>query len=158
MSEKTSKKWKSEKKQSLAEKVTIMSVAGALTIGFVGLIVGLYIYAGNLFDKFVNDTFELTGTARLVSSNFAEPEVLADEVVSIYRVLSEEERGGTGSDAYHEYFGKVKELGDYQTLYKVLNDLAVLNNVDDVYYAVYDRNTSSLIYIVDPDTREGRIY
>ena len=43
MSEKTSKKWKSEKKQSLAEKVTIMSVAGALTIGFVGLIVGLYI-------------------------------------------------------------------------------------------------------------------
>ena len=155
MSEKTSKKWKSEKKQSLAEKVTIMSVAGALTIGFVGLIVGLYIYAGNLFDKFVNDTFELTGTARLVSSNFAEPEVLADEVVSIYRVLSEEERGGTASDAYHEYFGKVKELGDYQTLYKVLNDLAVLNNVDDVYYAVYDRNTSSLIYIVDPDTREG---
>ena len=157
MSEKTSKKWKSEKKQSLAEKVTIMSVAGALTIGFVGLIVGLYIYAGNLFDKFVNDTFELTGTARLVSSNFAEPEVLADEVVSIYRGLSEEERGGTGSDAYHEYFGKVTELGDYQTLYKVLNDLAVLNNVDDVYYAVYDRNTSSLIYIVDPDTREGYI-
>ena len=113
MSEKTSKKWKSEKKQSLAEKVTIMSVAGALTIGFVGLIVGLYIYAGNLFDKFVNDTFELTGTARLVSSNFAEPEVLADEVVSIYRGLSEEERGGTGSDAYHEYFGKVTELGTW---------------------------------------------
>ena len=157
MSEKTSKKWKSEKKQSLAEKVTIMSVAGALTIGFVGLIVGLYIYAGNLFDKFVNDTFELTGTARLVSSNFAEPEVLADEVVSIYRGLSEEERGSTGSDAYHEYFGKVTELGDYHTLYKVLNDLAVLNNVDDVYYAVYDRDTSALIYIVDPDTRDGYI-
>ena len=45
--------------RSLAEKVTIMSVAGALTIGFVGLIVGLYIYAGNLFDIFVRDTFEL---------------------------------------------------------------------------------------------------
>ena len=72
MSEKTGKKWKSVKKQSLAEKVTIMSVAGALTIGFVGLIVGLYIYAGNLFDKFVNDTFELTGTARLVARNFAD--------------------------------------------------------------------------------------
>ena len=157
MSEKTSKKWKSEKKQSLAEKVTIMSVAGALTIGFVGLIVGLYIYAGNLFDKFVNDTFELTGTARLMLRNFAEPEILADEVVSIYRGLSEEERGGTGSDAYHEYFGKVTELGDYQTLYKVLNDLAVLNNVDDVYYAVYDRDTSALVYIVDPDTRGGYI-
>ena len=84
-------------------------------------------------------------------------QILRDEVVSIYRGLSEEERGGTGSDAYHEYFGKVTELGDYQTLYKVLNDLAVLNNVDDVYYAVYDRNTSSLIYIVDPDTREGYI-
>ena len=122
MSEKTGKKWKSVKKQSLAEKVTIMSVAGALTIGLVGLIVGLYIYAGNLFDKFVNDTFELTGTARLMSSNFAEPEVLADEVVSIYCGLSEEERGGTGSDAYHEYFGKVTELGDYQTLYKVLRE------------------------------------
>ena len=58
---------------------------------------------------------------------------------------------------YHEYFGKVKELGDYQTLYKVLNDLAVLNNVDDVYYAVYDRDTSAMVYIVDPDTREGYI-
>ena len=81
--------------------------------------------------------------------------MLADEVVSIYRGLSEEERGGTGSDAYHEYFGKVTELGDYQTLYKVLNDLAVLNNVDDVYYAVYDRDTSALVYIVDPDTRGG---
>ncbi len=81
MSEKTSKKWKSEKKQSLAEKVTIMSVAGALTIGFVGLIVGLYIYAGNLFDKFVNDTFELTGTARLVSSNFAGPEATSWQIL-----------------------------------------------------------------------------
>ena len=157
MSEKTSKKWKSEKKQSLAEKVTIMSVAGALTIGFVGLIVGLYIYAGNLFDKFVNDTFELTGTARLVSSNFAEPEVLADEVVSIYRGLSEEERGGTGSDAYHDYFVKITEQGGYQTLYKVLNDLALLNDVDDVYFAVYDRDTSALIYVVDPDRRDGYI-
>lgn len=81
MSEKTSKKWKSEKKQSLAEKVTIMSVAGALTIGFVGLIVGLYIYAGNLFDKFVNDTFELTGTARLVSSNFAGPKATSWQIL-----------------------------------------------------------------------------
>ena len=157
MSDKTARKWKKVKKRSLAEKVTIMSVAGALTIGFVGLIVGLYIYADNLFDKFVSDTFELTGTARLVSSNFWDPESLSDEVMSIYRGLSEEERGGTGSDAYHDCFGKVTELGDYHTLYKVLNDLAVLNNVDDVYYAVYDRNTSAMVYIVDPDTREGYI-
>ena len=107
MSDETGRKWKIEKKQSLAEKVTIMSVAGALTIGFVGLIVGLYIYAGNLFNKFVRDTFELTGTARLVSVNFTEPESLAVEVMSIYRGLSEEERGGTGSDAYHDCFGKV---------------------------------------------------
>ena len=157
MSDKTGRRWKREKKRSLAEKVTIMSVAGALTIGFIGLIVGLYIYACNLFDKFISDTFELTGTARLVSSNFWNPESLGNEVMSIYRGLSEEERSGTGSDAYHEYFGKVKELGDYQTLYKVLNDLAVLNNVDDVYYAVYDRDTSAMVYIVDPDTREGYI-
>ena len=157
MSDKMGRKWKKEKKRSLAEKVTIMSVAGALTIGFVGLIVGLYIYADNLFDKFVSDTFELTGTARLVSSNFWDPESLSDEVMSIYRGLSEEERGGTGSDAYHDYFGKVTQLGDYQTLYKVLNDLALLNDVDDVYFAVYDRDTSALIYVVDPDRRDGYI-
>ena len=157
MSDKTGRKWKKEKRRSLAEKVTIMSVAGALTIGFVGLIVGLYIYAGNLFDIFVRDTFELTGTARLVWVNFAEPESLAEEVMSIYRGLSEEERGGTGSDAYHDLFGKVTELKGYQTLYKVMNDLTVFNDVDDVYYAVYDRNTSAMIYIVDPDRRNGYI-
>ena len=157
MSDKTARKWKKVKKRSLAEKVTIMSVAGALTIGFVGLIVGLYIYADNLFDKFVSDTFELTGTARLVSSNFWDPESLSDEVMSIYRGLSEEERGGTGSDAYHDYFGKITEQGGYQTLYKVLNDLALLNDVDDVYFAVYDRDTSALIYVVDPDRRDGYI-
>ena len=157
MSDKTGRKWKKEKRRSLAEKVTIMSVAGALTIGFVGLIVGLYIYAGNLFDIFVRDTFELTGTARLVWVNFAEPESLAEEVMSIYRGLSEEERGGTGSDAYHDRFGKVTELKGYQTLYKVMNDLTVFNDVDDVYYAVYDRNTSAMIYIVDPDRRNGYI-
>ena len=157
MSDKTARKWKKVKKRSLAEKVTIMSVAGALTIGFVGLIVGLYIYADNLFDKFVSDTFELTGTARLVSSNFWDPESLSDEVMSIYRGLSEEERGGTGTDAYHDYFGRITEQEGYQTLYKVLNDLAVLNEVDDVYYAVYDRNTSAMIYIVDPDRRDGYI-
>ena len=157
MSDKTGRKWKTEKKQSLAEKVTTMSVAGALTIGFVGLIVGLYIYAGNLFDKFVNDTFELTGTARLVSVNFAEPENLAEEVMGIYRGLSEEARSGIGSDAYHDCFEKVTDLRDYQILYKILNDLTVLNDVDDVYYAVYDRDTSALIYVVDPDTRDGYI-
>ena len=157
MSDQTGRKWKTKKKRSLAEKVTVMSVAGALTIGFVGLLVGLYIYAGNLFDKFVSDTFELTGTARQVSMNFAEPESLAAEVVRIYRRLSEEERSGTGSDAYHDCFGKITESGDYQTLYKVLHDFSVLNDVDDVYYAVYDRDTSALIYIVDPDTRNRYI-
>ena len=157
MSDQTGRKWKTKKKRSLAEKVTVMSVAGALTIGFVGLLVGLYIYAGNLFDKFVSDTFDLTGTARLVSSNFWNPESLADEVMSIYRGLSEEERSGTGSDAYHDCFGKITESGDYQTLYKVLHDFSVLNDVDDVYYAVYDRDTSALIYIVDPDTRNRYI-
>ena len=157
MSDQTGRKWKTKKKRSLAEKVTVMSVAGALTIGFVGLLVGLYIYAGNLFDKFVSDTFELTGTARQVSMNFAEPESLAAEVMRIYRGLSEEERSGTGSDAYHDCFGKVTESGDYQTLYKVLHDFSVLNDVDDVYYAVYDRDTSALIYIVDPDTRNRYI-
>ena len=157
MSDQTGRKWKTNKKRSLAEKVTVMSVAGALTIGFVGLLVGLYIYAGNLFDKFVSDTFELTGTARQVSMNFAEPESLAAEVVRIYRRLSEEERSGTGSDAYHDCFGKITESGDYQTLYKVLHDFSVLNDVDDVYYAVYDRDTSALIYIVDPDTRNRYI-
>ena len=157
MSDQTGRKWKTKKKRSLAEKVTVMSVAGALTIGFVGLLVGLYIYAGNLFDKFVSDTFELTGTARQVSMNFAEPESLSDEVMRIYRGLSEEERSGTGSDAYHDCFGKVTESGDYQTLYKVLHDFSVLNDVDDVYYAVYDRDTSALIYIVDPDTRNRYI-
>ena len=157
MSDQTGRKWKTKKKRSLAEKVTVMSVAGALTIGFVGLLVGLYIYAGNLFDKFVSDTFELTGTARQVSMNFAEPESLAAEVVRIYRGLSEEERSGTGSDAYHDCFGKITESGDYQTLYKVLHDFSVLNDVDDVYFAVYDRDTSALIYIVDPDTRNRYI-
>ena len=157
MSDQTGRKWKTKKKRSLAEKVTVMSVAGALTIGFVGLLVGLYIYAGNLFDKFVSDTFELTGTARQVSMNFAEPESLAAEVVRIYCGLSEEERSGTGSDAYHDCFGKITESGDYQTLYKVLHDFSALNDVDDVYYAVYDRDTSALIYIVDPDTRNRYI-
>ena len=157
MSDQTGRKWKKKKKRSLAEKVTVMSVAGALTIGLVGLLVGLYIYAGNLFDKFVSDTFELTGTAKQVSMNFAEPESLAAEVVRIYRGLSEEERSGTGSDAYHDCFGKITESGDYQTLYKVLHDFSVLNDVDDVYYAVYDRDTSALIYIVDPDTRNRYI-
>ena len=157
MSDQTGRKWKTKKKRSLAEKVTVMSVAGALTIGFVGLLVGLYIYAGNLFDKFVSDTFELTGTARQVSMNFAEPESLAAEVMRIYRGLSEEERSGTGSDVYHDCFGKITESGDYQTLYKVLHDFSVLNDVDDVYYAVYDRDTSALIYIVDPDTRNRYI-
>ena len=157
MSDQTGKKWKTMKKKKKKKKVTVMSVAGALTIGFVGLLVGLYIYAGNLFDKFVSDTFELTGTARQVSMNFAEPESLAAEVVRIYRGLSEEERSGTGSDAYHDCFGKITESGDYQTLYKVLHDFSVLNDVDDVYYAVYDRDTSALIYIVDPDTRNRYI-
>ena len=157
MSDQTGRKWKTKKKRSLAEKVTVMSVAGALTIGFVGLLVGLYIYAGNLFDKFVSDTFELTGTARQVSMNFAEPESLAAEVMRIYRGLSEEERSGTGSDVYHDCFGKITESGDYQTLYKVLHDFSALNDVDDVYYAVYDRDTSALIYIVDPDTRNRYI-
>ena len=157
MSDQTGRKWKTKKKRSLAEKVTVMSVAGALTIGFVGLLVGLYIYADNLFDKFVSDTFKLTETARTVSVNFAEPESLSDEVMRIYRGLSEEERSGTGSDAYHDCFGKITESGDYQTLYKVLHDFSVLNDVDDVYYAVYDRDTSALIYIVDPDTRNRYI-
>lgn len=149
--------WKrKEKDRSLASKVTTMSVTGALIIGLTGLIVGIYIYSGTMIKSCIEDSFQIADTATEIMKDTVDLESIADEVMRICQGMTDTECDGTGSDIYYERFSEVTGKREYQILYDCLMDFKKHNDVDDVYYAIFDRNTGFLVYIADTDSENVR--
>lgn len=145
------------KHYSLESRVFHAAVFSAIALGLVALIVGLGLYTYALVGQYVGDAFSLSKSAAAIMNQATDAKALAADVMSVYRSLSEEEREGSRTDAYRSNYDEITSREDYLTLRILLRDFLDSSDMNDIYFAVYDRDTSSLIYIVDPDEREGHI-
>ncbi len=142
---------------SLAARTFHATVMVAIVLALVLFVIGqgLYLYA--LLKQYTGEAFGLSKTVSSIMSDVVDTEGLCGDVMDVYRGLSDEERAETGSAEYRRRFEKITGKKDYQTLLKILGEVRSNGNVNDIFFAYYDRDTSSIVYIADPDDRAGHI-
>ena len=139
------------KRHSLEVKAFRSAIFGAVVLGLAAFVIGLSIYTYTLVHQYITEAFNLSKSAAAILQQAAEVEPLATDILSEYHALSDAEREETGTDAYRERFSSSTEREDYQMIRKVLGDFVNAADIDDIYLAMYDRETCALVYMVDPD-------
>ena len=147
---------KETKQRSLAEKTVRSTVISCLLFGAVVLLIGLVIYTITLTRQYIKHAFEASSHAAMSVSYGADSRGLADNVMRIYRSLSDEERQAVGTEEYRAHFSGIDmgEGSDYETLINILSDY--LNNgeeIYDIYIVMYDEDTCAMVYIADADDK-----
>ncbi len=145
---------KKKKNTSLSKRAMKTTIIGTVLVGLVGLGVGFGIYASNLFEDIVWKDFEIAKTAATLSEDITDPQDAANQTMEIYRSLSDKERAKMGEDSYYAHFDPVTESEEYEMLYSMLHHFRNLYVVNNVYYAVYDKDAGVLIHVADSDTKE----
>ena len=136
---------------SLEAKAFRSTIMGAIVLGLTALLIGLGIYTYTLVHQYISEAFNLSKSAAAILQEVVDVEPLADDVIADYKALSDDEREQTATDAYRKRFSAYTEREDYQMICKVLRDFANAVDIDDIYLAMYDRETSALVYMVDAD-------
>ena len=151
---------KKRRRSSLAAKTVRSTVISCLLFGAVVLIVGLGFYAYTLSSQYIKHAFQTAEHASVSVSHGTDSRGLADNVMRIYRSLSEEQRQTVGTEEYRALFSEIDTGKDstYNTLIHILTPfLDDGTEIFDVYLAMYDTDTCAMVYIVDPD-EEDRLY
>jgi len=142
---------------SLAARVFHSALMGSIVLGLVALVIGLGLYTYALIGQYIGEAFGLARSTALVVRQVVDTDRMVNDVMEQYRALSDEERGQTGTEAYRARFAHLTEGEDYTTLCSVFRVFRDSSNVDDVYLAVFDRESGALVYVCDPDERDGYV-
>ncbi len=140
------------KHHSLESKTFRSTIMGAFVLGLAALIIGMGIYTYTLIHQYITEAFNLSKSAAAIMKEYVEVIPLAEEVMADYHAMTEEEREQMQSDEYRERFSFYTMRKDYHMIHKVLDDFANAVDIDDIYLAMYDRDTNALVYMVDQDT------
>ena len=147
-----------KKNYSLAKRVTNTTITVTLFTAFVGLVVGTISFVWTLLGENMTDAFFTLGTAIIVSKDMADTETMADEVLTTYRGLSEEERATTGTFEYRRNFSRVCELEDYKQLKELLVHYQSINALESIYFVAYDKDTNAIIHVIDTGFYDEPLY
>ncbi|MBR3640554.1 MAG: SpoIIE family protein phosphatase [Oscillibacter sp.] len=136
---------------SLSARVFHAVIICAVVLGAVLLVVGLSLYSVALSNQYINESFNTSRSAAVIVEAVVDVEPLTRETLRIYHGMSEEERETVGTDEYYARFAAVEDSEQQDLLVSVLKAFLTASEMDDVYCAMYDRETSAIVYIADPD-------
>ena len=139
------------RRHSLSAKLFRDAVLGSLALGILSLVIGLGLYAAAMAGQYIGIAFNLSRNAAGILDKICDAEVLADKVMTVYRNLPDEVRRDPDSGAYSEAFLHLEGEKNYRRIKLVLTDFVSCSDVDDVYLAMYDEETSALVYAVNPE-------
>ena len=139
------------RRKSLETRVFRSTLLSSILLGAIALLVGLGIYAYTLSQQLIEQSSKTAYSAYLAVKHNIEAEPFAKEVMGLYEGLSEEERSLAGTEEYTALFSEVKNTEAFKRAKGVLWSYANAANADNVYLAMYDRERSRMVYIVDPD-------
>ena len=138
------------KHYSLAARVFHATVMGAAILGLVSLLIGLGLYAYAMAGQYIGEAFGLARSTAMVVDQIADTQGLRDEIMTVYQGLTEQQRADPDREEYQAlYGGAVDENLEY--LLTVLRSFRDSSDVYDLYLGVYDRETSALVYLADPE-------
>ena len=144
-----------KKQSSLARKTARSTILSCVLFGIVTLLVALTIYAAALIRQYISMADGIARQARMAATHSADAAALSGQTMQIYRSLTAEQRQKVGTEEYRSYFADVdyKQKGSaYDVLFHMFSGtLGFHDAIYDIYLAMYDRDTSAMVYIVDPD-------
>ena len=141
------------RRYSLEGKLFRAILMTCVILGAVLLVIGLGLYSVSLTTRYVSQAFHVSQFAAVPAENETDSVGLARKVMEVYRGLSEEERAGTGTPEYRARFSAALDDPAYGRLIDILSAFNRSEDVSDVYLAMYDGETSALVYIADPDQK-----
>ena len=145
-----------KRRYSLSAKTFRASALGCILLGLVALIVGLSLYTLVLTGQIIRHAFDLANYASASVVRGADALTLADQVMTIYHGLSEEEWQGSGTPEYRELFSSLdlSKGSDHDVLIHMLRNYIEKGEIDYFYLAMYDEDRNVLVYVADSDPED----
>ena len=140
-----------KRRYSLKRRVLRATIQTSVILALVALLIGSALYTSQAVSKKISEAFNLSRNAASILPKVEDIGPYAEEVMSVYRSLSEEERMKTGTAEYREHFRSLLDSGTYQITVSLLGDFLNASEVYDIYLAVYDPETNAIVYLADPD-------
>ena len=124
------------------------------------LLVALIVFLAALVINFVLSSFEMRGimalsgrgVANIVSSQVLQIDGVKEyckKVMEIYRSMPEDIRSRGESEEYRAYFRELEDSAIYKKLVDILTTSEYGELVETVYMAMYDEETSAVVYLAD---------
>lgn len=143
---------KLEKKHySIEARVFHASFISSVVLGLLAFIIGLGLYSYALAGQYITESFQLSRNAAAALEKVADVAPMSERTMELYRSQNEKERAKTGTKDYRARFSEISKLKEYKTALNVFNLFRKESDVYDLYLAMYDSKTSSIVYIADPD-------
>ncbi|MBO5994308.1 MAG: SpoIIE family protein phosphatase [Firmicutes bacterium] len=140
------------RRHSLEAKTFHAVLMVSLFLGIVSLIMGLGLYAYSLGNQLINDAFNLTASVKRVMDDSLDISAPCRRAMEIYHSLTEEEKA-VQDDTYYERYSEVAQDPTLVVAGQILKDFYDNNNVGDIFIAMYDEETGTLLYMADPDEK-----
>ena len=139
--------------RSLSAKTFRATAIGCILLGVVALIIGLGLYTLALTGQVILHAFDLASYASVSATRGADSVALAEQVMGIYRGLSEEERQLCGTPEYRKLYSSLdlSKGSDHDVLTHMLRTYVEKEEVDYFYLAMYDGENNAIVYIVDTE-------
>ncbi len=139
--------------RSLIAHTTRTTVIGCVLLGLVAEIMGLVLFIFTMTGQYVKHASDLSRYAEMSVDQEIDVISLANSIMTTYRSLSSSERAQNGTEEYRARFDSARNSEEYEYLLNLFSRFIQSDNVDVdvVYIAMYDRDTSAMVYIVDPD-------
>ena len=141
-------------RHSLAVRTFRIVMAMALTLVMVAMAIGFFMYAQATLNQYVNMANNISGSAAAIVSTMADPASCANQIMARYHSLSEEAREKK-DDAYLYNFKYIQSDENYQRILAVLAYTMRNNDVEDVYMLAYEEESQRVVYLADPEMRQG---
>ncbi len=139
------------KSNSLEAKIVRGLITVSVLLGITLLATGLGLYGYSLGKKYIKDADHISKIAAQSAKRGTDVIGFADTVMERYRSLTDEQRALVGTEEYRELFADCYEDGRYNLLVHMFPQYLNFDEVSDVYIAMYDEQTCSIVYISDPD-------
>ena len=151
---KDEKSIKKKEHRSLSSMIVRGTVRGCIILGIAALIMGMGFNAYSCGKQYINLACNTAGQAAVNVTQEANVVPMATRVMEIYRSLSEEERQKVGTEEYRNYFKEISSDPEFEHVLKMLKGYLDHSDVYDVYLAMYDKETTAMVYIADPEEED----
>ena len=143
------------RRHSLAAKTVRSTLMTSILLATIALLVGLGFYGYDLSKEYIKNASDIARNVSESLQSGSDPQPYVDEIMGIYRGLSEEERQASGTEAYRARFSDVTSTEAYRkALAAMLYEHSRISSDYVIYLAMYDRDTCAMVYLADPEMDE----